>query len=199
MSDLVVVQPPQDLVIAVQPIPSITPEPDDLLVEIPTADFVINVPVDDMIVVTRAQDLEIVAELPDWEVRMTDIGPMGQRGAAADEPVVDMTSLVAIGGQRVVRAIGGNLVDYASSDVAEHGDQILGITQNAANPGDTIHVQTGGVMDEVGWNWTVGPVYCGLNGVLTQVVPDVGFMCRIGKAIKPTSILINVEEAIILA
>ena len=199
MSDLVVVQPPQDLVIAVQPIPAITPEPDDLLIEIPSTDFVVLLPIDDMAVVTRAQDLEVVAQLPDWEVKMTDIGPMGQRGAAADTPVVDMTSLVAIGGQRVVRAISGSFVDYASSDIPSHGDQILGVTQNAANAGDVIHVQTGGVMDEVGWNWDVGPIYCGLNGVLTQVVPETGFMCRIGKSIKPTSILINVEEAIILA
>jgi len=200
VSDLIVTQPPQDdLKVTVQPLPTAAPEVDDMVVTIPPQDMVIQLPQDDMQIKMRVDDLVVAVPPVGLQVTMTDMGPIGMPGPAGDAPIIDTTADVAIGGHRVVRSVPDGKVDLASSDVASHGDQILGITQNAAVAGDTLHVQTAGLMVEGSWNWTVGPVYCGLNGLLTQVVPDAGFMCRVAKALSTTTILINVEEAVLLA
>lgn len=122
-------------------------------------------------------------------------GPPGELG----EQVVQRVAAVALGGNRVVKPVADGQVNYATSDFVPDANIILGITQGAAIQGDIIDVQIGGTMEEPSWNWTIGQVFCGLNGVLTQTPPTTGFLCRVGRAIAPTTIVISVEEAILLA
>ena len=193
----------EDLVITVVPPPTTAEGPDDLQVIQPHGPTV-TVLTDDLVTVPLAADLVIVTPLPDLTVSASWEGPPGPQGPPGAPGQAGASFYVAVafqdlGGNRVVKPLPAGQVDYASSNVPSDGDQILGITQGAAMQGETVNVQTTGPMAESSWNWVVGgAVYCGLNGVLTQVPPTAGFLCRVGKATQPTEIFINVEEAIIL-
>ena len=192
MPDLVITVVPQD--------PGVAELPEDLVVGLQPDDVVVAQQSDDLVAVPIAHDLAVQVPLQDVGITATMIGPPGPPGPAGSSPVIVLVAFEPLGGQRVVKPLPAGQAAYASSDVPTDGDQILGVTQGAANAGTLVTVQTGGTMDDATWLWIVGqPVYCGLNGVLTQVPPEAGFLCRIGKATKPTQILLNVEEAIILA
>lgn len=152
-----------------------------------------------IVALPQLMGVQVVGERPDYQVSAVAGGGglPGPPGPASD--VVDAVCEVALGGQRVVRFVPGGKINYASSDRPDDGNQILGITTGAGSAGALIQVRIGGYMDEPSWNWELGQVYCGLNGVLTQTPPDTGFMCRVGRATKPTQIIVGVEEAIILA
>lgn len=194
MPDLIVTVAPQD--------PNVVPPPEDVSVSLVEEDLRVVLPVQDMVTVPLTNQLAVSAQPADLVVVATELGPPGPPGPAGPSgtPVVIREAAAALGGHRVVKPVPGNQVNYASSAVPSDGDQILGITQSAANEGDDVAVQVVGEMNEGSWNWTTGgAIYCGVNGVLTQVPPTVGFLCRVAKAISPTSILVNVEEAFILA
>lgn len=192
--DFIVKVVPQD--------PEVIEGPEDLVVTKVLEDLKVILPVDDMVIVPRMQDLAIGVRPSDLTVAVTDIGPPGPQGLPGDAglSVITLIANVPLGGHRVVKPVAGGKVDYASSNVPTDGDQILGITTGAVAEDALVDVQTGGPMEEPTWLWIVGmPVYCGLNGVLTQSPPNVGVLCRVGKAVTPTKILVNVEEAIVLA
>lgn len=183
--------------------PDVVGLPEDLQITV-QHDLAVIVPlVDDMIVVPKVADMQIGIKPNDLAVSVSDIGPPGQQGppgSGAGSSVVTTTAVdQPLGGNRIVRAVAGG-VDYASSDDVADADAIVGFTQTAAALGQPINVQTGGEMTEGSWDWIVGqPVFCGLNGLPTQVPPITGFLCRVGKATASTTILINVEEPFILA
>ncbi len=104
-----------------------------------------------------------------------------------------------LSGHRVVKPTTSGKVGYVSSAVPADAPKALGITLGAAVDGDQLQVQTFGVMEEPTWAWTVNsPVYCGVDGVLTQVVPSEGFVLCVGVALKATSINISFKTPIIL-
>lgn len=197
MTDVFVRVAPED--------PPIVSGLEDLIVQARTSDVAVSVSLaDDMVVVPKLPDLNIVIRPADLAVAVSDIGPPGPQGTQGPPgggiPIVISTAVnQPLGGQRVVKAVPGG-VDYASSDDVASADAIVGITQTAAVLDAEVAVQTGAEMTDSSWAWVVGlAIYCGLNGVPTQIPPIAGFLCRVGKATAPTTILINVEEAIILA
>lgn len=94
---------------------------------------------------------------------------------------------------------------YADGDVyyANHADlatiNVVGITTNAASPGDTVTVQTSGALSDGSWSWTPGPIYVGSNGALTQIAPVVGYLMEVARAVSATDIVINLQQPIIRA
>lgn len=151
-----------------------------------------------VITISDESQTQNIQDIPQIDTIITS--PQGPPGADGEmgESAVDRIAAQALGGHRVVKPVANGEVDYASHDVPTDGDLILGITKHAAVAGDTITVTTGGTMENTSWTWAIGPIYCGLNGVLTQTVPATGFMCRVAKALSPTVIFVNVEEAILL-
>ena len=107
-----------------------------------------------------------------------------------------------LSGHRVVRISGGGELAYASSADAADATNVIGISQNAAAAGGNVNVQTFGPMDEPSWSWTQGlPVFCGIDGVLTQIVPESGssvFSLVVGTALLPTRIYVDIKQPIIL-
>lgn len=124
-------------------------------------------------------------------------GPPGRDGAAG--AAITLLANGPLGGHRVVMGDGfGNAVYADSSNVAHRG-RCLGITQGAAVNGDPVFIQVAGVMTEGSWNWAVGEVYLGANGLLTQQVPTNGFTQVIAIALSPTQIAVNIQPTILLA
>lgn len=124
----------------------------------------------------------------------------GQRGPPGAPGGAELTrkAAQALGGQRVVYALANNEVDYASSDQVAQAALILGVTMGAASSGANVIVRAGGEMQDAAWSWTLGAVFCGLNGVLTQTPPAAGFIRQIGIADAPDRIVIDLRPPILL-
>lgn len=192
MPDIVVSVAPQD--------PAVISEPEDMEISIASSDVSVVPLGDDMVIVPKVADLVIGVQSADLAVAISNVGPPGATGPSGASAVLIREAIVQpLGGNRIVRAVAGG-VDYASSDDTSGADAIVGFTQTSAILNASVAVQVSGEMIEPSWNWTVGdPVYCGLNGLPTQVPPTSGFLCRVGKATDVDAILINIEEAILLA
>ncbi|HVZ17222.1 MAG TPA: hypothetical protein VG897_08905 [Terriglobales bacterium] len=122
-------------------------------------------------------------------------GPQGPQGPSGGSTFTRIAAQ-ALSGQRVVKAVPGGKVDYASAD--QSGDALLieGITTGAASSGAEATVQSTGEMTDVAWSWALGPVFCGLNGQLTQAPPNAAWICQIGLAIDATTIVIGIRPPI---
>lgn len=126
-----------------------------------------------------------------------DEGPEGPPGPAGGN-VVQMHAVGTVGSTRVVRSVPGG-VGYASSQVAAHADDVLGISLQAGIDED-INVQVAGEVEEPSWTWEPQqPVFLAFDGLLTQDPPEDpadAFTLVIGFATSPTSIMIRIESPI---
>lgn len=105
----------------------------------------------------------------------------------------------ALGGHRLVRALGDGRVGYADKDTLAHAPCVLGLTLNAAAAGAEARVLRRGEVQEPGWNWTAQqPVFLGNNGLLTQIAPVTGFSLAVGFPMAPDRLFISIRDAIIL-
>lgn len=81
--------------------------------------------------------------------------------------------------------------DYPAINSLEHGDAILGLTRASAVSGASVAYQFEGKITDPSWNWTVGPLFCGDNGVLTQSVPSGKWLRQMGEAVGTQTIQLN--------
>jgi len=103
-----------------------------------------------------------------------------------------------LGGHRVVCAVPGG-VGLASSDDADRACAVIGLTTAAAVAGAAVPVVTYGPVIEPSWSFALGPVFLGLDGLLTQDPPATGCVLRIGRATAPTVLLVDLDEPYFLA
>lgn len=129
--------------------------------------------------------------------RQGPAGPQGPAGAPGGTTTEYLAATV-IHGRRAVKVEDGE-VSHPNQALATDSTKVIGIAQNAANSGDPVTVQTIGTFTEPTWNWAPGPVYCGIDGVLTQSVPATGWVLAIGRATSPTEIAIDIDTPVIRA
>jgi hypothetical protein len=125
-------------------------------------------------------------------VREGDQGPEGLGVRLAQ------VAAVPIGGHKAVRAVVGGVAPASASDVSQ-ANTIIGITRGAAGVGALADIAFGGEVEEPTWAWSLGPIYLGENGTLTQTPPSVGFVQRLGTALSPTKIAVLIGPATIKA
>lgn len=76
----------------------------------------------------------------------------------------------------------------------------LGISVNAASAFASVRIQHTGEIEDSGWTWTVGtPVFCGVNGTLTQTMPTSDYALVVGEAVTPTRLVVRIQGPIFLA
>lgn len=122
-------------------------------------------------------------------------GPPGSAGALHMPYPAD----TALSGHRVVKVEANGKVAYADNTNPADAGQVLGVTLNAALPGDVVNVQVTGELTESSWAWVPGlPVYLGSAGNLTQTLPVMGFQLVVGIAVAPNKLVIGIKQAIIL-
>jgi hypothetical protein len=112
--------------------------------------------------------------------------------------IVLPTDTTPISGHRVIMANDNGYASYASSNVISTASRVIGISTGAAGINSTVDIQTAGPLTEPTWNWIIGPVYVGINGNLTQVVPTTGYILPIGIAINSTTINIGKQIPLVL-
>jgi len=127
-------------------------------------------------------------------------GPQGLPGPAGDNGF-DRIADGAIGGHRIVRSTGAETVAYASNDDADHGDDTVGISLNAADDAGAVTVIRTGTVEHNGWSWTPGlPVFLGTNGALTQTEPvadgPAAFIQEVGHAQSATALFVDIQPPI---
>lgn len=150
----------------------------------------------DVIILSRTVDAAVADSI---DVIVGQGGPMGPAGPAGGSTIAK-TAAQALGGHRAVKAAPDDEVDYPNNAVTEDGGLIVGLTVAAANSGATVAVQVTGEIEEGSWNWSLGPVFCGANGVLTQTPPPgAAWLRQIGVAISPTRMLVDLQPAYVLA
>lgn len=104
---------------------------------------------------------------------------------------------VDLSGHRVVvtTAMG---VNYADNTEVSHVDLVLGVTNSAVLSGGSVIITISGELTEPSWSWSLGKVYVGQNGMLTQTLPLSGFIQIIGVATSPTTLLIAPKVPILI-
>lgn len=149
------------------------------------------------IVVVEGSDTNLIVNEADKSVIITcgAQGPQGSPGASGST-VIEVIAGEALGGGRAVVQKGEEAF-YSDSNTIADINKVLGITTNAAVLGAIVNVQTGGELNDPSWNWNEGPIYNGLNGVLTQIAPITGFTLQVAVALSSTDILVNVHQGII--
>lgn len=119
-------------------------------------------------------------------------GPVGPPGPVGGSGLG--TASRPLSGHRVVTPLEDGSLDYASNDNPGHLAAPLWVTATAAGTGGEIEFVVIGLMTEPSWSWTPGPVYLGVNGVLTQTppaAPAAAFLAQVGFATSATSLFVD--------
>lgn len=147
-------------------------------------------------VIGRAQDTEVIERDPGTEVVDSPEGPIGPPGPAGGV-TIQKAAAQALSGHKVVRPAPGDELDIASADDASDAGFAIGVTIGAAEAGATATAQTAGELVEPSWSWSIGPVFLGLAGALTQSPPAAAFLQQIGVAVAPDRLFINIRPPIL--
>lgn len=123
-------------------------------------------------------------------------GPRGEPGASS--LVVERTAGSALGGHRFVIIDTSGNAAYADPTDLTHFHRVVGLTTAAVIAGEPATIRILGEITEPSWNWTVGsPVYLGLAGVPTQVVPPTAsFLLVVGFPVNSTTLYVKLREPI---
>ena len=144
----------------------------------------------------------VVEQPPKLEiVEVAQQGAPGRPGADGGA-VMSYIATAALGGHRVLTLNAANELAYATTEALADAGRIVGLSLNAAGPGGAISVQRSGEVDEPGWNWDLGkPVWLGINGLLTQAVPEppAAFSLIVGFPVTPTRLFLSFREPISLS
>lgn len=122
-------------------------------------------------------------------------GPPGQDGAAGLDGGIVRAVLPAaaiVHGHRALSCTAAGTVQELDTADAAASAAYVGLSLNAALPGDAVTLQSNGEMTEPSWAWQPGvPVWAAAAGYLTQTPPTTGASLQIGIALAATRILLH--------
>lgn len=126
-------------------------------------------------------------------------GPQGPKGDTG-ESVTTQTHEAGtnLSGHRAIRVSNGLAYVADGSNAAQAG-RAIGISTGAALLGDDVTIQTAGSITEPSWSWTDGPVFIGVNGILTQSLVGLAFVQQVGVSTSATSLDINPQLPILIS
>lgn len=119
-------------------------------------------------------------------------GPPGAQGIPGFGGLIYGKAGENLSGGRAVKT--NDFGEYVYSDDIT----TLGITTSAALSGDDIEVIQSGDLEDPAWNFVPRQViYQGAGGVLTQTLPNIGFIFPLGRAVTPTKIVVSLGIPIV--
>lgn len=125
-------------------------------------------------------------------------GRQGEPGVSGASHILTYPAGEILSGHRMVVLNDGEAF-YADSTILNHANRVVGMTTGAAMLGADVPIHTEGEITEPSWNWTLDvPVWLGLTGLLTQVVPTSGFSLIIGFPLSAVKLFISIREPIFL-
>ena len=90
------------------------------------------------------------------------------------------------------------VVRPAEPDELEHVSHIAGITLDGTSSARPVRIQYVGPITDSSWNFTIGRIWLGAGGSLTQAPPESGYDVLIGHAVSKTTMYINIQDYIYL-
>jgi hypothetical protein len=132
------------------------------------------------------------------EVIIIEVAEQGPPGPSGADFIFQCLAAEAIGGHRVVVGSGFNGVLHADANDEVHFGKVIGVTLNAASIGGAVSVKNVGTIDEPSWAFTPDvDIWLASNGLFTQTPPNTAFTQRIGYALTPTRIWVDLSDSII--
>lgn len=117
-----------------------------------------------------------------------------------DPEVKTFIAQSVISGHRITMLTTPTTVGLLKNTDVEFCSAALGITEGAASAGSLVKIRISGLISEIGWDFISGkPVFCGLDGQVTQVPPTSGFSLVVGVATGPNSVFISIKQPFILS
>lgn len=108
----------------------------------------------------------------------------------------DISYLVGTGGVlkgSVVFLTPSANIMLANSNNSSHADRIVGLSLSNADENSTSLVRFTGNISNESWSLTAGSIYyLGYGGSLTTTIPVIGFIQKIGLAINPTTLILQI-------
>jgi hypothetical protein len=90
-----------------------------------------------------------------------------------------------------------NKVYKANKDITTHINKTKFIATTSATLGGIVEIQSGGILDIVGWGLTANLSYfLGVNGAILTVPPTSGFSQKVGYSITSDKFVFDVNQAI---
>lgn len=131
-------------------------------------------------------------------VTILEVAEQGPPGPPGADFVFQCIALEPVGGHRVVIGSGFNGVRYADAANETHYGKVLGLTLNAASAEGVVSVKNVGAVDESSWTLTPdADIWLASNGHFTQTPPNTAFTQRIGYALTPTRMWVDLSDSII--
>lgn len=130
----------------------------------------------------------------DWQHQWYRIG-----SANADAQTLVRIAGADLSGHRVVYPTSGGRVLYASQSETSWPIRPLWLTTGAAMEGQNVTVVQEGFVEESSWHWSIGPVFLGNDGQMTQVMPTTGLLVVLGWATTGSRLVYDPELPIVLA
>lgn len=117
-------------------------------------------------------------------------GPQGQDGASGSVSRILRTFTAGedLSGHVLVTRQTDGTVTLASQDQPSEVNASFWMTTGSALSGSPVEVLILGDFSEPSWSWSVGPIYLGLSGAMTQVPPSSGFLVQVAYATGPNDI-----------
>lgn len=99
------------------------------------------------------------------------IGPRGLPGR--DAQAYSLVSNNTLGGQRFLYVNSLGTLSYASNDLADSANSILGFSTQSVVPGGSVSLINNQEVTESSWSWVPNlPIYLAQNGLFTQTPPS---------------------------
>lgn len=141
--------------------------------------------------------------IPVWQAEFAQVlaGPPGPPGPPGPEGNAQLVPVAQpISGHSVVAVDASGRLVPADCTNSAHRGAVLGVVDRAYSLGESADVKTAFPLTHAGWAWAPGPVFLGLAGQLTQVLPPGALFSQfVGQAVGPTRVLIDVQPPINLA
>jgi hypothetical protein len=120
-------------------------------------------------------------------------GPQGPQGPSGGSSLSHVAP-INLGGGRVVTGAFG----YADSSDLSTTAKAIGFTVGAVSAGQVVSIILSGESTGFFGLTPNGIIYLSTNGTITQTPPSIGYIQKLGVALDSTTILINIQEPIVL-
>lgn len=103
---------------------------------------------------------------------------------------------VSISAYRVLSLnLDGKAIYY--NQLSPNYNVVLGLSLTAAAADADVWVGRSGQLTDAAWTWTPNsPVWCGVDGVLTQTAPSEGWLVQVGDALTATKLLLHIVDEV---
>lgn len=139
---------------------------------------------------TTAEILDVHSQGP--------IGPRGPTGLSGSSIASYLTAVAISGHTAVTIDSAGKAIPADAADPSLRA--VVGVTLSAAIQDASVEVTAAGPVEHLGWTFTPGlPVFLGLAGAITQVLPPSAVFSKVlGVAVTPTRITLDFQPAIFI-